>query len=382
MAQDLKRMLGKAARQPAYAARVAVKRLAAVAQYHLGRGRAPLPESITLFLTYRCNLRCKMCGQWGEAGVTKKDAPEAVGREMPFGDLIAFVDTVARFGPNITLFGGEPLLYAGCVELIEHIKQKGMHCLVITNGFLLEGAAERLVASGLDELNVSLDGGRELHDGIRGMPGLFDRIMRGLGKVQEIKKRSGVRAPLVNLQCTVTRYNVDRLEEMIGVADAAGADSLTFHNLIFLEREVLDRQKMYDVELGCASGGWEGFVFEPGIDCDVLWNKIQEIRARRYRFTVDFYPHLTRSELKDYYGSAGPAPRGSSGKCLSPWIAAYVFPDGEVRPCLNSTYAYGNIRTEPFPAVWNSDKAVRFRAALKKSGFFPACVRCTERYRY
>ncbi len=28
---------------------------------------------------------------------------------------------------------------------------------------------------------------------------------------------------------------------------------------------------------------------------------------------------------------------------ISPWLVAYVFPDGEVRPCLNCNYSYGNI---------------------------------------
>ena len=69
-------------------------------------------------------------------------------------------------------------------------------------------------------------------------------------------------------------------------------------------------------------------------------------------------------------------------KCLSPWIVAYVFPDGDVRPCLNSTYSFGNIKNTKFSEIWNSVKAVEYRRALKKIGMMPVCRRCTELYRY
>jgi len=314
--------------------------------------------------------------------VTRKEGPDFVRQELSLVDLAAFVDGVARFRPSITLFGGEPLLHPDAVELIGYIKKKGMHCLVITNGSLVKDFAERLVASGLDELNVSLDGARDLHDSIRGLPGLFDTIMAGLAKVREIKVREGKKKPLVNLQCTITRYNYEHLEEMIGVAKAAGADSLTFHNLIFLDRAILEKQKPHDVALGASSADWEGFAFEPGIDVETLWRKVAAIRAERHAFAVDFYPNFTHAELTEYYGNPAFAPKGTAGVCLSPWIVAYVFPNGEVRPCLNSTYAYGNIKDGAFASAWNSDKAVAFRRHLKKSRTFPVCARCTELYRY
>ena len=31
------------------------------------------PKSVELQLTYSCNLRCRMCGQWGPNGIFKKN---------------------------------------------------------------------------------------------------------------------------------------------------------------------------------------------------------------------------------------------------------------------------------------------------------------------
>ncbi len=380
--RNIKRYAYKALKQPGYAAKVLAKRLAASFCYRFAGGRASAPEAVTIFLTYRCNLRCKMCGQWGEGGVTKSKSAQHVREELPVGRLKSLADDVAPFRPNITLFGGEPLLHSGCVDLVKHIKSKGMHCLVITNGFLLEELAEELAGSGLDELNVSLDGNRELHDSIRGMPGLFDKIMAGLKKIHEIKSGSGAKSPLINLQCTITRYNYKHIEQMLDVAKEAHADSLTFHNLIFLNKAVLEKQRKCDEELGSSSADWDGFDFDPGIDADLLYEKIKDIMAAKHDFGVDFYPNLFKGDLELYYKDPSFVPSGYKPRCMSPWIVAYVFPDGEVRPCLNSTYSFGSIKDGYFRDIWNSAEAIKFRKALKNSKMFPACSRCTELYRY
>lgn len=377
--RNFKRFFNKAVKQPGYAFSVLGKRLAAQAYYTFGDGRSSDPEALTLFLTHKCNLHCKMCGQWGDGGVTKKESAQFIQGELPFENVKALIDEVSRSRPNITLFGGEPLLHTRAVDIIKYVKSRGMHCLVITNASLLEGMAEDLAASGLDELNVSLDGDMRLHDEIRGMEGLFRRIMSGLERIKDIKRLNGRKKPLVNLQCTVTRYNQGRLGEMIAVAERAGADSITFHNLIFTDRKTMDEHRPYDEMLGCSSKDWEGFVFEPGIDPKKLSEEMRPILAAKHPFSVDLYPNFSDESLAAYYGDPSFSP---GSKCLSPWIAAYIFPDGEVRPCLNSTYSFGNIKSCSFANVWNGQKAVLFRKALRKSGAFPLCRRCTELYRY
>jgi radical SAM protein with 4Fe4S-binding SPASM domain len=380
--RNAKRFAGKALKQPAYAIKVLFARLQAYASYSWARGKSSSPEAVTFFLTHRCNLRCRMCGQWGESGVTKKESAQYLREELSFSLFTSIIDGVAGFKPNITLFGGEPLLYPDCLKLIRYIKEKKLHCLMITNGFLLENSADEIVASGLDELNVSLDGDRELHDEIRGMPGLFDTIMRGLKKIHELKGESGKRTPLLNLQCTITQYNYRDLEQLIGVAEEAHADSLTFHNLIFVSREALERQKEYDTLLGCSSRDWEGFVFDPGIDTQLLSRQIRRILAGKYSFKVDFYPNFSFDELREYYRISGGIFREKGLRCLSPWMAAYIFPDGQVKPCLNSSYSFGNVKENGFLKIWNGKEAVSFRKFLKETKMFPACQRCTELYRY
>jgi len=380
--RNAKRFFYKTLEQPGYAFRVFSRRLAASFYYNLGNGRSSYPEAITLFLTHRCNLRCKVCGQWGEGGITKKQGAQYIQEELSLNELTVLIDNASSFRPNITLFGGEPLLFAGCVELIKYIKQKGMHCLMITNGSLLENLAGGIVESGLDELNVSLDAGQQLHDEIRGMPGIFERIIAGLEKINYFKEKGHKKKPLINLECTINKFNYQDLGQMLEVAKKEKANSLTFHNLIFLSRSIVDKQKEFDKLLNCSSLDWEGFVFEPGIDPKLLEEKRRAILSKKHDFSIDFYPNFSCAELKDYYENPCYLPSTQDHRCLSPWLVAYIFPDGEVRPCLNLSYSFGNVKEEPFLKIWNNSQARHFRAILKDNKIFPACVRCTELYRY
>ena len=378
--RNLKRFFYKAIKQPGYAFRVLFKRICAGFYYKFGRSRSPMPEAVTLFLTHRCNLRCLMCGQWGEGGVTKTQDQAIIQQELTPEQIRSVIDDLARYKSNITLFGGEPLLFPGCVELIGYIRRKGLHCLMISNGSLLEKYAEGIVDAGLNELNISLDGGEELHDQIRGMPGLFQRIISGVERVNYFKAAKNASSPLVNLQCTITKYNYRHLEQLLGVAGRIKADSLTFHNLIFLDAGVLARQKPRDVELSCSSKNWEGFVFDPSIDPEELYKKIMQVKKGKYSFSVDFYPNFGLNQLQRYYCDMGYQAKGAC--CLSPWVCAYIFPDGQIRPCLNSSYSFGDITKNPLAMLWNSEKAAVYRRTLLKQGIFPVCARCTELYRY
>ena len=380
--RSLNRMINKIVKQPRYALGVAIKRAKAMLAYKRGTGKSPLPESVTFFLTPLCNLHCKMCGQWGEEGTFKCMPAEELHKQLSLAEMISIVNELAPAKPSFTMFGGEPLLHDGCIELIEYIHKKGMHTLMITNGSLFDKYAEALVDAGLDELNVSLDGYGALHDQIRGMSGLFDTIYNGLKKVQEAKKLKGKKKPLINLQCTMMKDNYTQLDGIIRAAEELDVNSVTFHNLIFLGNDLIESQAICDQELDCNSDAWKGFVFDPDVDPEKLYAQIEKIKEGKYKFAVDFYPNFSEKGIKEYYENPCFKPSEYKARCLSPWIVAYVFNDGQIRPCLNSTYSFGSVYDSSFKNIWNSSKAIKYRQMLKLNGIFPACVRCTELYRY
>lgn len=380
--KNIRRFLQKTIRQPWYALSVGGKRIRAYYAYNFLGGKSVYPEAITFFLTRMCNLRCKMCGQWGDSGAAKTHEQNTLSSRLSFEEIKKVLDEVSKFRPNITLFGGEPLVHPEAMDIMRYIKAKGLHCLIITNGIMLGEFARGIVDMGIDELNVSIDGEKELHDSIRGMPGAFDKITSGIDAVNMYKHQSLKGRPLVNIQCTINRYNYERLEEMLAVAGRLEADSLTFHNLIFLNQKAVEAQKKIDAVLNCSTRDWEGFVFEPGIEPRKLSQNLKAILRKKREFSIDYFPDFSEGALKDYYNNPDYLPSEYASRCLSPWVCGYIFPDGQVKPCLNSSYSFGNIKGDEFLKAWNSPKALEFRRLLKKNKTFPACARCTELYRY
>jgi MoaA/NifB/PqqE/SkfB family radical SAM enzyme len=379
----LRRIFYKFIKQPGYAFTVLGRRMLCYFSYYLGNGKSLPPESITIFLTQHCNLNCHMCGQWGRRGVNLGANSRNLEEELSFEQLGHFIEEVAAFKPNITLFGGEPLLYkGGCVRLINFIKKYNLHCLMITNGSLIKENAQELVLSKLDELNISLDGTALVHDKIRNQAGLFERIISGIEKINHFKSRHCLKKPLVSLQCTINAENYKFIDEILPIARKLKVDSVTFHNLIFVNQQMLESQHEYDRLLNANSKAWEGFLFTHGLDLQVLEQKIKSIFSSARGLNVDLYPNFSSLALKEYYRNPQKVPRGFYSSCISPWIATYLFCDGQIKPCLNSSYSFGNIKNTSFAEIWNSQPAVNFRRVLRKNKIFPVCPKCTELYRY
>ncbi len=383
--RNLKRNLAKSITQPGYAWKAFKQRLLSYLTYTIHDGYSYYPETIDLFLTYRCNLRCKMCGQWGVVGTSKEMSPEELKSELSLDEIYKIINDIKTFKPNVTLFGGEPLMYSNWEKVVSRIKQEGMRCNMITNGILLEKYANSIIDLGVDEIIFSLDGPREVHDEVRGAKGTFDRASRGLKLIRDIKRKSGTNKPVVSISSTIFEINYKRLDELISIAEELMASTITFHHLIFLSQERYDQHnnifKGY-YEMVC--NDWKGFVRDslPDIDVDFLIRKMEDIKKRDSKVKIAFYPNFTDEEIRRYYTEFDFVSSNYGKRCLSPWMVSYIFPDGSVRPCQSLNFSAGNVKDNTFSRIWNNEKYMRFRKITKKEKKYPVCTRCTELYRF
>ncbi|HEX9104671.1 MAG TPA: radical SAM protein [Polyangia bacterium] len=125
------------------------------------------PLNITLELTRRCNARCDYCNHWQEQKQTEQD-------------LADYVAVVRRFRPfSVTICGGEPFMRKDALDIIRAVRAEPgwRYVSIITNGwFLTEDRAQKLIDTGIDQINVSLNFPDERQDTDRKLPGLFKRI--------------------------------------------------------------------------------------------------------------------------------------------------------------------------------------------------------------
>ena len=153
-----------------------------------GLGRAI--TDLRLSITDRCNYRCVYCRTGNEG---------ALYEELGIADYLRMARVFVSMGvEKIRLTGGEPLLRAGLVEMVEELSRMRTSFLpdgsraadgdgsrldiaITTNGHLLEGLAEPLARAGLSRITVSMDAVTpELFAAITRVPRSFDRVLAGV----------------------------------------------------------------------------------------------------------------------------------------------------------------------------------------------------------
>ncbi|MBI5326786.1 MAG: radical SAM protein [Deltaproteobacteria bacterium] len=384
--KNIGRIVRKAIQDPRFALHSFRRRFLSFLTYKFGSGYSAPPETVSLFLTYRCNLRCSMCGQWGEHGVFKDYTSSALNQHLSHETIRRLLREFKIFKPTITLFGGEPMLYKGWIDIVREAKENAMRCNMVTNAVLLSRYAEDMVKYEMDEIIFSLDGPRDVHDRIRGVAGTFDRAMDGFKLLRDIKFKQGKKKPFVTINATVNNYNYNCLSEIVDIADDVGAYHLNIHHLLFLNKAICERHNNFFKEtFGVTSPDWFGFVRDtlPDIDVDTLLKQMRLIKQRQTGVSVSFYPNFTEEEIREYYTGWEFESKSYSNRCLSPWMVAYIFPDGSVVPYHTMNYNMGNVNVSSFMDIWNGVKYRKFRQVVKHIGKFAVCGKgCTELYRY
>ncbi len=347
------------------------KTTAGISQWRHSLGYAPPPEYVALILTSHCNLRCRMCAQYGEAGVSHEMVKSTLSTLL----IKKLVDELAPFQTKFTLTGGEPLLHPECAEIIRYIKEAGSECSLITNGLGLSKHAGLLCESGIDYINISIDGIGEVHDDIRGVPGTWTRVIQGLDSLIAVRNQSGTRVPRITIYYTITKYNYWKLVEFAAWAEQKGVDAVQYYHLRFYSKEDYQENAQYmQKHFGQSSEGQGGFIIDPGdIDTEVLKSQVQELRSRSWRIDTLVVPDHALQDYEDYYHS-NQYRRPSTSSCNVPWSNAAVAPTGMVVPCMD--YLCGNLQDSSFLEIWNGKRFRKFRRCIHEQKRFPVYHRC------
>lgn len=107
------------------------------------------PFYVRFQVTFRCNYRCRMCGQ--DHGNTQ---------ELSLEEIAVVAERLAGFGArHVVLTGGEPFLRRDLPEIIALFKKHNFSVRVQTNGGpqVTEELFSRCVRAGLQDISVSID---------------------------------------------------------------------------------------------------------------------------------------------------------------------------------------------------------------------------------
>jgi Fe-coproporphyrin III synthase len=301
-----------------------------------------------------CNCRCVMCDIW------KRETKEQVRVENLERHRLSLQKLGVR---QVVLTGGEPLLHNDLAALCTFFRDQQIRITLLTTGLLLLKRAPE-VATFFDDVIISLDGPREVHDSIRRVNGAFDLIHEGVAAV----RRSNSSIP-ITCRTTVQKANHLHLRETVTAAKTWGLNSISFLPAD-LTSEAFNRLLIWPTE----KQNQIGLTLDETIALEVeIEQMIQdfEIDINR-RFIAESPVKLRRisRRFREHLGQLSP----QAPLCNAPWVSAVVEIDGEVRPCFFHN-SIGNMTHSTLEDVVNGDRAREFRASLDVETN-PICKRC------
>jgi radical SAM protein with 4Fe4S-binding SPASM domain len=183
--------------------------------------RFSAPMFIVWNFTNFCNLRCRHCYQ----DTTARRDPD----ELTLEEKLDAVDQAgALYVPMIAFAGGEPTCDPDLLPVLHRCRRWGIHVSLATNGTTMTPRlAAQLAEAGVRYVEISLDSVHpERHDAFRGVPGMWQRTVRGM---KCVVNQPGLR---LGVAMCVHRGNFDEVEDMIRFAVDIGATTFAHFNFI------------------------------------------------------------------------------------------------------------------------------------------------------
>ena len=342
------------------------------------------PDNISLTITNACNLRCRMCGQWNEAGYMHHN-PERIKSEVGLSDWKRVIDELsANHIYSVLLRGGEVFLYPEILELIEYINGKGIFISIDTNGTLLGNYVKDLVRIGKMHLTFSIDGPEEIHDMVRGVPGSFQKTYRNIVALNELEKENPNKISK-SITFTISPYSYKGLSRIPDIARSLGISTITIVPYYYItSRMGREYAQLVRKEFGCTAFSAGGFhQEESGIDVAVF--KEEYCKYLENLKELNNFPYMGSTKdgfsLDDFVTWFHDTETWiGTQRCMNVERFIDIQPDGGVNFCTDfPDVVIGNILENSIKEIWNGESADKFRK-FRSEKLLPICVRCGAKY--
>jgi MoaA/NifB/PqqE/SkfB family radical SAM enzyme len=285
-------------------------------------------------------------------------------KQLEEADIDKMLESMRKLNTKIVVMsGGEALMHPNFFRLCEIIKSRNISITLLSTGLLLKKFASEIIAK-TDEVIVSLDGSKEVHDKIRNIPNAFDKLKEGLQELKRLNSKFRVTA-----RCVIQKENFEDLLLVVDAAREIGIDQISFLTAdlttdAFNRSELWGEEKVNEVRLSPEELERFNQVIE----------KLIETHSQDFntRFIAES-PEKIR-KFYEYYAAFQGLTQFPPVRCNAPWVSTVIEADGSVRPCFFHE-VIGDIREESLAGIINSEKSITFRKNLDVSNNY-ICKKC------
>lgn len=320
--------------------------------------RQPDARKLYIEATTACNLTCHTCirNSWTD--------PHAHMNDATFQRILESIKNLPQLERVIFTSFGEPMVNPKLFSMIEAIRNLNLEITLGSNGVLLtEQVSRDLIRLGVDQLVVSIDGGRPAtYQDIRGTQ--LSIIIKNLETFNRVKKELGVVKPSLAVEFVAMRSNQDELIEVLNLASELNAARLVVSNVLPYTEDMNDEKLYgYGPKEPLNTGSWP-----VKSDAWIRWGVIETPRMfwgaeRRCRFVQD------KSMVVSWDGNVSPCYAYSHSY-------QYYAIDGVQKKV--DQYSLGNVNQQFLDEIWMSQEYTCFRSNVR-SFHFPSCPDCDLR---
>ncbi len=294
----------------------------------LGRGEL---LSLELEFSRKCNIRCVYC--YSNAG-------EALTGELTTEELKDVIDQAATLGARkiILIGGGEPLMYEGLREVVEHINAAGLEQTIFTNGVLLTRELAGFFFANKVSVVIKCNSLKQrVQDSLVGVEGTHKKIQEGMGFLMDAGYPDG--NIQLGIQTVILKQNLDELPEMWRFARDRGI--IPYFEMLTMQGRAREHDE---------------YTVSPA-EAQQAFSELKDIDQKHYNRLWPSRPTIASFSCKRHLYS-----------CL-------INSQGFLQPCTGINLSIGNIRDTPLKKLLDSSTVIKDLRGIRNN-IEGACSEC------
>lgn len=334
--------------------------------------KAPDEYRLAYEPTIRCNLKCKMCYQ-GQTRALRRE-------ELNTADSFKVFEKLKDKVKTIKLIGGEPTVRDDIFEIISYWDKAGKKIILHSNLTLLDDKKIEILKNfkGVKDALTSIDGPKDIHDAVRGVPGSFEKMKKAIASMKEKMPDASITVFAMML----ISDNLRALKGLIDIAKEIGVETINvLFEQVYSAEDKENAKKIFKSVFGWNEGEYRlntqirNPVFPPNTDLKKIKKELAEIRlyGMKKGCFVNFVPFNYYKNLDKYLGLK--KTKTFCLKLLTPELRVNQI--GDIIWCDVIEKSFGNLLEKSPDEIWLSDEYQKFREYLFKNSL-PICHRCCK----